>query len=109
MKPSEARPVDGRGKHFDVPERGFAGRFVAVEKANAVELRGPSVALADKLADQFSRRKCLAAHDVDEGKGDMTVVGAIDQFGADQLVGAEEIEVEIVGFARELLQPPLRQ
>ena len=99
LEPRQPGAVDRGRKNFNIAEGRLAGRLVAVEKANAVELGLTAVALRDELSHQLRGRKGLAAHHVGERKPYVAIVGAVDQLGADEFVSAEEIKIEIVGLA----------
>src|SRR5688500_13821284 len=88
LQPGQARAIDRCGKDFHVLEGSAAGFLVAIEETNAIKLRVDSPALSDELSHQFGRRQRLAAHDGYQWKLDVAIVGAADEFCANEFVRA---------------------
>ena len=99
-KQNQSGPIHGRTEDVFAFERCLAALFVAVEETDALQLRPRLAAFGHKFANQFGRRQRPATHHVHERKLHRTVVAAIDQFGADEPVRGEEVEIEVVGLAK---------
>ena len=97
MQPGEGGAVEGLGEGFLVGPDGAARVFVAVEEGDELELFAAGG--AERVAHDLDGGQGATAEDLDERQVDVAGGGAVDDLGADELVGAEEIEVEVVGFA----------
>src|SRR6188472_4513816 len=86
----QAWPLHGRHEHIFVLERRDAAAFVAVEETDTVQLRFRLATFGYELPHQLGWRQGPTAHHIYERKLHGAIVAAVHQFGADELVRAEE-------------------
>src|SRR5687767_993703 len=94
VKPARAQAagdevVDGR-------ELGCALLRDRVEEHDEVELASVPLALAGELLADLHCRQRVAAHDLHQVEVQKTLVTAVHQLRAHELVGAEKVELEVV-------------
>ena len=91
-----ARPVAEAMSSLRAGKAGPARLRNRVEEGNETKFGAFSFVLGGEFAYDLDGRQGVAPHDLHQGKVEQTLVGSVDHFRADQLVGAEEIELEVV-------------